>query len=112
MLAIILLLLLALTVLKISLCLFIMFIDGLATMIAAYYRWRSLRISRALLAKPTIKAPGDYNGRNSTRRQRRLMARQLRLSIAMTTHYSLFPRSSARGFAVIDAIVGGNRLAA
>ncbi|WP_374943151.1 hypothetical protein [Sphingomonas sp.] len=80
----------------------------LATTIAAYYRWRSLRISRALLAaRPAFGSSGYMASGAPTRRQRRLMARHLPLSIAMTTHYSLFPRSGARGYAMVEMMGSG-----
>ena len=76
-------------------------VDGMATTIAAYYCWRRNRLSRVLLA--TAVAAGTDHTKLATavrRAQRRAMARHFRLSIAMTEHYSLFPASSERGYAV------------
>ena len=76
--------------------------DGIATAIAAWYCWRSARLTRALLA---MSAPSNAIDLIPTwhlsRVHRRLMARHLRLSIAMTAHVSLFPLSSARGYALM-----------
>lgn len=93
-------LVLAVAALKAAQYLLILAIDGIATAIAAWYCWRSARLTRALLA---VRAPCnaiDFTPAwDGGRRHRRLMARHLRLSIAMTAHFSLFPRSSARGYA-------------
>lgn len=100
------LLLCSLAALKVGRLLPILLVDQLATMIAAQYRWRSLRISRELLAaRPVLGSATDRAFGIPTRRQRRLMARHLRLSIAMTEHYSLFPASSGRGYAIADALM-------
>lgn len=101
----IMLLLFSLAALKVGRFLLVLLIDGLATMIAAQYRWRSLRISRELLAtRPVPGSATDMAFGNPPRRMRRLMAHHLRLSIAMTEHYSLFPASSGRGYAIADAL--------
>ena len=77
-------------------------VDGIATAIAAWYCWRSARLARALQA---IRAPCNaidlMPAWDVSRAHQRLMARHLRLSIAMTAHFSLFPRSSARGYALM-----------
>ncbi|MBN8816548.1 MAG: hypothetical protein J0J06_14000 [Sphingomonas sp.] len=100
------LLLCSLAALKIGQLLVILLVDGLATMMAAYYRWCSLRISRELLAaRPVPGSTNDMAFCAPSRRVRRLMARHLRLSVAMTTHYSLFPASSHRGYAIADALM-------
>lgn len=84
--------------------LLILAVDGIATAIAAWYCWRSARLTRALLA---VRAPCNaidlMPAWNVSRAHRRLMARHLRLSIAMTAHFSLFPGSSARAYAIMRA---------
>lgn len=90
---------------KIGQWLLILLVDAFATAIAAYYSWRSTRISREMLSgRPSGVAAADPAWAVPSRRQRRLIARHLRLSIAMTAQYSLFPRSSARGYAIADAL--------
>lgn len=61
-------------------------VDGLATIAAAIYWARAQRLSKIMLTP------------NSSRRARRLSAKHLQLSIMMTAHYSLFPRSAGRGY--------------
>lgn len=67
-------------------------VDALATAIAAIYRWRARRLRIA------IRTAG------SGRRVRRLLAQHLKLSVDMTAHFSLFPRSACRGYQLADAI--------
>ena len=90
---------------KIGQWLLILLVDMLATAIAAYYSWRSTRISREMLSgRPSTGSLAHLAWGVPSRRQRRLMARHLQLSLAMTAHYSLFSRSSARGYSVADAL--------
>ena len=90
---------------KIGQWLLILLVDTLATAIAAYYGWRSTRISREMLSgRPSTGSTADLAWGVPSRRQRRLMARHLQLSLTMTSHYSLFPRSSARGYAIAGAL--------
>ena len=81
--------------------LLILLVDGIATAIAAWYCWRSARLTRALLA---IRAPCnaiDLMPAWDVSRAPRRMARHLQPSSAMTAHFSLFPRASARGYALM-----------
>lgn len=77
----------------------VLLVDGIATAIAACYRWRSDRLMRQLVAARPRCSKAGYDQKVSCA-QRRLLRRHLRLSIAMTAHCSLFPRSSARGYAL------------
>ena len=93
---------LAFAAFKIAEHLLILAVDGLATVIAAWYCWRSARLMRALLATRAPRNSIDLMPAwNVSRANRRLMARHLRLSIAMTAHFSLYPRSSARASAIM-----------
>ena len=82
----------------------ILLVDGIATAIAAWYCWRSARLIRALSAardpRNTISSMSTWN---VSRAHRRLVARHLRLAMAMTAYFSLFPRSSERGYALMRA---------
>ncbi len=65
-------------------------VAGLATIIAAYYYWRRARLYAAI----------DRLGPVARRRS---LAKQLRLSVNMTAHFSLFPTSALRGYALARA---------
>ena len=81
-------------------------VDMMATAIAAWYRWRSERLAVGILAHRPLAASADVVlTRSASRAHRRLLARHLRLSIAMTGHYSLFPAPSQRGYAIADALM-------
>ena len=85
--------------LKLAEALPVLLADGIAIMVAAQCRWRCDGVMRRLsVGAPSRNALG-YNRRLS-RAERRLMARHFRLSIATTAHYSLFPASSERGYAL------------
>lgn len=93
-------------VIKLGQCCAIRLVDVIATAIAAWYRWRSERLVVAILAlRPTDPATDMMPARSTSRAHRRLIARHLRLSITMTAHYSLFPASSRRGYAIADALI-------
>ena len=97
--------LLAIAALETAQRLSIFIVHAIATGIAAWYCWRIADVSRALLGRSVASVQSDpattwINGRA----ERRLMARHLRLSIAMTAHYSLFPHSSQRGRAIFEAL--------
>lgn len=77
--------------------------DAVATVIAANYSWRLSRISRELLAARGRNAAETHS---AARHHRRLMAKHLRLSLAMTAHSSLFSQSSARGYALAQQWAG------
>lgn len=57
----------------------------LVTLIAAYYYWRRARLDAAI-------------GRLDAAARRRSLATQLRLSVDMTAHFSLFPTAALRGY--------------
>lgn len=83
----------------------IVLVDIVATTIASVYYWRRERITRALLAaRPSYQLDPDALW-TATRAQRTLMARSLRLSVAMTAHLSLFPTSCLRGYAIARALL-------
>ncbi len=101
----IILLLCSLAAIQIGQWLLILLVDALATAIAAYYGWRSTCISREmLLERPSGDASADLAWAVPSRRQSRLLARRLQLSLGMTAHCSLFPRSSARGYAIAHVL--------
>ena len=84
----------------------ILLADAIATSMAALYYWRSERLVRAVSA---IRSPGNAietkPAWTASRSHRRLVASHLRLSIAMTAHFSLFPASSRRGYAIAQAFI-------
>jgi hypothetical protein len=96
----IILIILGITACKLTELGLILFVDGVATAIAAGYHWRRERLWRTLLVgqQPACKVLTNLAG--AGRIQQRLLARHLRISIAMTTHYSMFPLSSERGYAL------------
>jgi len=66
-------------------------VDAMATLIAAFYYWRRAQVCMMMNnAVPTAR--------------RRLLAKHLQLSIGMTAHFSLFPRSALRGYALVHAL--------
>lgn len=87
----------------------VVFVDGMATAIAAWYYWRRERLSHTLLAIGDLGGTSRSTPGSASRAQRLMMARHLRLSLAMTAHFSLFPRSSARGYAVARRRMAGAR---
>lgn len=100
----IILVVLAVAALKTAQRLSILVVDAIATGIAAWYCWRIARISELLLASRTPSVTNEtLTVWKVGRADRRLMARHLRLAIAMTAHHSLFPRSSLRGHAIVKA---------
>lgn len=85
--------------------LLVLAVDGVATATAGWYCWRSARLTPGLLAvRASCNANDFMSAWSVSRAHRRLMARHLRLSIAMTAHFSLFPRSSVRGYAIANAL--------
>lgn len=79
--------------------------DIVATAIANIYYWRRERITRALLAARPCAGTDSMVLWTATRTQRRLMAKSLKLSIAMTAHFSLFPASCLRGYAIARVLL-------
>lgn len=65
-------------------------VAGLATLMAAFYYWRRARLNAAI-------------NRLGPAARRRSLAKQLRLSIDMTAHFSLFPTSARRGYALANS---------
>ena len=95
---------LALATFRIAEYLLIRLVDGIATVVAAWYCWRSARLTQALSVASGPSNPiGPLLAWNVSRAHRRLVARHLRLAMAMTAHFSLFPRSSERGYALMRA---------
>ena len=84
----------------------ILLVDAFATSLAALYYWRSERLVRAVSA---IRSRGNAietkPAWTASRSHRRLLASHLRLSIAMTAHFSLFPVPSRRGYAIARALI-------
>lgn len=83
----------------------IMLVDIVATTIAGVCYWRRERITQALLAALPCGGTDREMLWTATRTQRKLMARSLKLSIAMTAHFSLFPASCLRGYAIARALI-------
>lgn len=82
-----------------------LFADVVATATAAWHIQRSERLARRLIASrrrgPVIDPDVAWR---ADREQRRLLTRHLRTTLRMTAHFSLYPRSSLRGHAVLRAL--------
>lgn len=83
----------------------ILLVDGIATAVAAWCYWRRERLAPTLLAGSKTAKSADWTLAKTSRAQRRFMARHLRISIGMTAHFSVFPRSSARGYALASRLM-------
>ena len=71
---------------------------GVAVLVATYIRTQSVRASNALVAAAATTRDDPWA--RTTRKEQRLLARSLRLTMGATTLTSLFPKQTVRGYAL------------
>lgn len=73
---------------------------GVAIVAAAVLRLLTVRAGKALVAHSTTQRSDPWA--RSTRQERRILARSLRLTMGMTTLTSLFPKQVVTGYALAN----------